>query len=80
MGKQTPFNGCRTLPNPCHNPKTGDCPDRKAGCSRDCPKWQEHKKERAAMYEKRERLNMNVQNYLKARKTKGRDKYYGGGH
>lgn len=80
MGKPEPFNGYKSVPNPCHNPKTGDCPDRAAGCSLNCEKWAKHKESREAIYAVRKRDYLAVESYIKARNTRGRDKHYGGDH
>lgn len=37
------------LKPPCEK----DCPDRKAGCAKDCGKWKEYEAKRNAEYEKR---------------------------
>lgn len=44
--------------SPCYNRRTNtDCPDRKAGCSRECEKWQKYVNERNEMYEQRQAEN-----------------------
>lgn len=39
------------MTNPCYNERTKtDCPDRKAGCAGNCPKWAEYEKNRNEGY------------------------------
>ena len=78
--RKTPFNGARTMPNPCYNPKTKyECPDRAPGCGQHCERWREHKTKREQIYEERKECGMKIAAYYATRKTKGRDKHYGGG-
>lgn len=44
--------------SPCYNRRTStDCPNRRAGCSANCEKWQKYVNERNEEYEKRHAEN-----------------------
>ena len=79
MEKKTLFNGIRSIGNPCYNPKTGDCPDRSPTCAATCEKWKKHKEQRKKVYEERIKQANDTIVYNAIRKTKGRDRNYGGG-
>ena len=80
MKKIQPFNGIRSVPNPCYDPKTNtDCPNRGAGCSKHCKEWRKHRERLKVKYEEREQIGKATDSYCIARKTRGFDKYYGGG-
>lgn len=80
MNKIQPFNGIRSVPSPCYDPKTkSDCPDRSAGCSKHCDKWRKHREDLRQKYKERERIGKATDSYCIARKTRGRDRHYGGG-
>ena len=64
--------------NPCYSPETGNCPDRKAGCSATCEKWRKHKEARNKIYEERAKEFKKLDDYISTRKTRWKDKYNGG--